>query len=47
MRQQNIGRLHIAVQQVALVRIIQRVGDGGDDLGDLPCRQAGPVLLGE
>jgi len=35
------------VQQIALVRVIQRIGDCGDDLGDLTWRQAGPVLLGE
>ena len=30
--QQDVGRLHVAVQQVAFVGVVERLGDGGDDL---------------
>ena len=33
--QQDVGGLDVAVQQVALVRVVQRLGDGDHDLGDL------------
>ena len=33
--EQDVGGLDVAVQQVALVRVVERLGDRGDDLGDL------------
>ena len=45
--EQDVGRLDVAVQQVALVRIVQRIGDGGDDLGDFRLGHAVGVALAQ
>ena len=46
MGEQDVGGFDVAVQQIALVRVVQRVGDRGDDVGDLVWRQAAGVALG-
>src|SRR5262249_12286067 len=49
--QQDIARLQVAVQQAALVRVVDGVGDGGDDAGDAPLVVAvgggGPAEAGQ
>ena len=41
--QQDVGRLDVAVQQSALMCIVQRVGDGADDLESQRLRHSGGI----
>ena len=43
--QQDVGRLDVAVQQLALMGVVERVGDRGDDLHDFVGRHALAILL--
>ncbi len=45
--EQNVGGLDVAVQQSALMRIVQRVGDGADDRESLGPRQSGRVAAAQ
>ncbi len=45
--EQNVGGLDVAVQQSALMRIVQRVGDGADDRESLGPRHSGRVAAAQ
>ena len=45
--EQDVGGLDVAVQQIALVRIVERIGHRRDDLGDLVRGHAVGIPLAE